>query len=104
MNIKKTAAQDVNTVFYNHDYAANSHTFTANAKAGDIVELDDGSIGICVHEIDVEVNPNGAVAYRGIVDERRIADDQKPTAAQVEKAGGAIKWRKSDGTYDGGTV
>lgn len=104
MNINNFGAEPTKNVFYDYDYRAHNHTFTADAAAGDIVELADGTIGISVHDVIVKNDPNGAVAYRGTVDMRRIEDSQKPTAAQVAKASGVIKWRNEDGTYFAGAV
>lgn len=81
-------------IFYNDDWAAEPYKFSVDAKAGDIV---DGH-GVVVYDVTVANNPNGAVAYRGVVNFERITEDQQPTTTQVA-AFPMIKWRKKDGTY-----
>lgn len=85
------------TILANDDWAGVPHKFESNAKAGDIVE----GKGVCLYDVIVNENPNSTVIYRGVIDEKKLTEDQKPTTAQVT-AFPQIKWLKDDGTFDAG--
>lgn len=59
-------------------YRAINHTFTADTKSGTPVEITDGlgnkHVGICLNDIVVADNPNGAVVVDGIVDASKLAE------------------------------
>lgn len=52
-------------------FEAITHTFSADTKSGDLVEVTDGLgrklVGICFYDVAVADNPNGAVVVAGIV-------------------------------------
>lgn len=97
MNYSVTSTTAGKIVVANDDYACIPHKFDSNAKAGDIVE----GVGVVLNDVTVANNPNGSVIYRGVIDESKLEEDQKPTTAQVT-ALPLIKWLKSDGTFDAG--
>lgn len=94
MLFKETSATSPVEIFANDDWAAVPHKFTADAKAGDIVEKK----GVVVYDVTVAENPNGAVAYRGVIDVRKLETSQIPTSAQIT-AFPMIKWLDTDGTF-----
>lgn len=97
MKFNSATAGPGKEILANDDWAAVPHKFAADAKAGDIVE----GKGVCLYDVVVSDNPNGAVVYRGVIDERKLEENQKPTQAQVA-ALSLIKWLKPDGTFDAG--
>lgn len=81
-------------ILANDMWAGIPHKFTADAKAGDVVD----GIGVCLYDVRVSDNPNGTVVYFGAIDMRKIQDSQKPTSAQVT-ALPLIKWLNADNTF-----
>ena len=64
------------------DFDAINHTFAADTKSGELVEITDGigetHKGICLYDVVVDDNPNGAVVVRGIVVASKLPN--KPTS------------------------
>lgn len=64
-------------------FKAINHTFDADTKSGALVEITDGTgakhKGICLYDVAVGNNPNGAVVVEGIVKTDKLP--VKPTAA-----------------------
>lgn len=85
-------------ILANDDWAGMPFTATADMKAGDIVT----GKGVCLYDIVKDDNPNGTYIYRGVIDMRKIADSQKPTAAQVA-AFPQIIWLNADNSKFAGT-
>ena len=58
-------------------FLAINHTFTEDTKAATPVEVTDGlgetRVGICLYDVDIDQNPNGAVVVSGIVDVSKLA-------------------------------
>ena len=79
-------------ILANNDYAAMPYTFERDAKAGDII---DGH-GVCLYDVKADVNPNGAVVYRGVINASKLEDNQHPTASQMAKLPQLI-WVYNDG-------
>lgn len=98
MNVTETAISAGKEILANDDWAGTPHKFSADAKAGDIVE----GMGVCLYDVDVSENPNGTVIYRGVIDMRKIETSQQPTTTQVS-ALPLIKWLNADGTFFAGT-
>ena len=86
------------TILANDDWAGVPHKFTADASAGDIVD----GVGVCLYDVTIADNPNGTCVYRGVIDMRKIEEDQQPTTTQVS-AFPQIKWLNADGTFFAGT-
>ncbi len=97
MKFKTAEFAGTHEILANDDWAAVPHKFTADAKAGDIVT----GKGVCLYDVDVEANPNGAVVYRGVINAYKLETAQLPTSAQVS-AFPMIKWLKEDGTFHAG--
>lgn len=96
----KFVANEVNAgkeTLANNDWAGMPHKFTANAKAGDVVD----GLGVCLYDVDVEKNPNGTVVYRGVIDMRKLESSQYPSSAQMAKLPQLI-WLKEDNTHHAG--
>lgn len=85
-------------ILANDDWFGMPHKFTADARGGDVVP----GMGVCLYDVTVADNPNGTVVYRGCIDMRKLAEDQKPTAAQVS-ALPLILWLNEDNTHFAGT-
>lgn len=98
MKFKTTTFGNRPEILANDDWAGMPFKASADMKAGDIV---DGK-GVCLYDINVADNPNGTYIYRGCIDMRKLADNQKPTAAQVA-AFPQIIWLNSDNTHFAGT-
>lgn len=66
-------------------FKAINHTFTADTKSGELVEITDGNgdkhKGICLYDVKVDNNPNGAVVVEGIVKTDKLP--AKPTASDT---------------------
>lgn len=93
----KFVANEVNVgkeILANNDWAGMPHEFTANAKAGDVVD----DLGVCLYDVDVEKNPNGTVVYRGVIDMKKLEFSQYPSSAQMTKLPQLI-WLKEDGYH-----
>ena len=97
MRVKTSTAGLGIEILANDDYAAVPHKFTADAKAGDVVN----GKGVALYDVTVADNPNGSVVYRGVIDMRKIASNQQPTTAQVD-ALPLIKWLNTDGSFFAG--
>ena len=98
MKFSKTDYGTTPEILANDDWAGMPHKFSADAKAGDIVE----GIGVCLYDVTVADNPNGTVVYRGVIDMRKIQESQKPTTTQVA-AFPLIIWLNADNTHFAGT-
>lgn len=85
-------------ILANDDWAGMPFQAAADMKAGDIVT----GKGVNLYDITVADNPNGTYVYRDCIDMRKIAEDQKPTAAQVA-AFPQIIWLNEDNTHFAGT-
>lgn len=63
-------------------FKAINHTFTADTKSGELVEITDGigetHKGICLYDVVINENPNGAVVVEGIVKADKLPS--KPTS------------------------
>lgn len=61
------------------------HTFTADTKSGALVEITDGlgnkRKGICLYDVVVADNPNGAVVVMGIIQTNKLPT--KPTSSDT---------------------
>lgn len=96
----KFVANEVNVgkeILANNDWAGMPHKFTADAKAGDVVD----GLGVCLYDVDVEKNPNGTVVYRGVIDMRKLESSQYPSSAQMTKLPQLI-WMNEDNTHYAG--
>lgn len=66
-------------------FEAINHTFDADTKSGALVEITDGlgnkHKGICLYDVTVNDNPNGAVVVAGIVNTKKLPT--KPTASDA---------------------
>ena len=64
-------------------FKAINHMFDADIKSGELVEITDGTgakhKGICLYDVVIDDNPNGAVVVEGIVMTDKLPT--KPTAA-----------------------
>lgn len=98
MKFTDTSYTSCKTILANDDWAGVPHKFSADAKAGDIVD----GVGVCLYDVTAANNPNGTVVYRGVIDVRKIEESQKPTTTQVS-ALPLIKWLNADGTFFSGT-
>lgn len=94
MKFTSTAVAGAPEILANDDWAGVPHKFAADAKAGDIVE----GKGVCLYDVDAEANPNGTVVYRGVINVAKLAEDQKPSSAQIA-ALPLLKWLNEDGTF-----
>lgn len=65
------------------NFMAINHKFSANKKSGELVEITDGLEktynGICLYDVNIDENPNGAVVVMGI-----IKTDKLPTKPTEE--------------------
>lgn len=66
------------------DHLDLQHVFTADTKAGTPVEITDGlgnkHVGICLNDVVVADNPNGAVVYFGLVDATKLTEEKNSSA------------------------
>lgn len=64
-------------------YLAIPHTFEADTKSGALVEVTDGlgntKKGICLYDVTVSNNPNGAVVVFGIVQTNKLPVKPEPS-------------------------
>lgn len=82
--------EESNPIGGRHEFLASpnhldlQHVFSADTKAGTPVEITDGlgnkHVGICLNDVVVADNPNGAVVYFGLVDATKL------TAAKTSSA------------------
>jgi len=60
------------------------HVFTADTKSGTPVEITDGlgnkHVGICLNDVVVADNPNGAVVVFGFVDATKLTEEKTSSA------------------------
>ena len=66
-------------------FKAINHTFEADTKSGEFVEITDGAgtkhKGICLYDVSVDGNPNGAVVVEGIINTNKLP--KKPTVSDT---------------------
>lgn len=66
-------------------FEAINHTFSADAKSGALVEITDGignkHKGICLYDVIVDEDPNGAVVVAGIVNTSKLPS--KPNSSDT---------------------
>ena len=64
-------------------YLAIPHTFEADTKSGALVEVTDGlgntKKGLCLYDVTVANNPNGAVVVFGIVQTNKLPVKPEPS-------------------------
>lgn len=69
--------------FLSADHKEFAHTFTADTKSGELVEITDGIgrtfKGICLYDVVVDENPNGAVTYFGLINTEKLPN--KPSSS-----------------------
>lgn len=65
-------------------FMAIQHKFEEKTASGTPVKITDGldkeQVGICLYDVDPDVNPNGAVVVMGIVDKTKLASENSTGA------------------------